>query len=361
MSLNIKTTKLHEMLTRAVKGVGNNKMIPITSLLAIELKKNVLTLMTTDGTNYLNIIEHNVDGDDFYIVVEADTISKLIARMTCENVSLDIKENSLEVVGNGTYKIDIPLNENGEHIVFPSGKRKDKKKGKSYKVKNSTIQTILTSVKPSLAVTLEEPCYTGYYVGDSVVGTDSIKLASYNEKLFDSAVLVRPETMELLAVITDDEFTVKIVDSSIECISSNCEIYTTAMEGIEDYSIDAINDLIQVEMPNTIKLSKNEVLQALDRIVLFVGAYDKNIVNVTFADRAMVVESKATNGVESITAVSDDEIGEFSCALDVFMFQQQVKALTSDTFELQYGDEKAIKIKDTGADIIQILALASEE
>lgn len=55
MKLQIKTTKLQEMLARAIKGASNNKLIPLTSLIAISLKDGELTLITTDATNYLYV------------------------------------------------------------------------------------------------------------------------------------------------------------------------------------------------------------------------------------------------------------------------------------------------------------------
>ena len=60
MKLTINAVKLQEMVSRASKGVGNNKLIPITSLNCIEVKDNVLTLITTDATNYLYITDSQV-------------------------------------------------------------------------------------------------------------------------------------------------------------------------------------------------------------------------------------------------------------------------------------------------------------
>lgn len=359
MYLAINTAKFQEMLVKAVKGAGNNKMIPVTSLLAIKLENERLSLITTDGNNVLHIIEDGIKGDYFYVVVEADTISKLIARMTCETVTLEVTDNYLQVKGNGTYNIDIPLNESGEPIKFPEGKLNKKGKATPYEVSRSDVQLILNAIKPSVAVTLEEPCYTGYYIGDSVIGTDSNRIAAYDKKLFDKDALVSPEMMELWAVMTDDKFTVTVIDNYVVCKSSNCEIYGLLLRGIEDYSIDAINTLIEVDMPNTITLSKNEVLQALDRIALFVGVYDKNIVKLEFADNAVTISSKATNGVETIHAVGDERIEseDFTCYVDITMLQSQVKAVADSVFELEYGADNAIKLQDAASDVTQILAL----
>ena len=55
MKLTITTAVFQEMLNRAIKGAGLNKLLPLTSLIAIKVKDKVLTLITTDGSNTLYI------------------------------------------------------------------------------------------------------------------------------------------------------------------------------------------------------------------------------------------------------------------------------------------------------------------
>ena len=71
--------------------------------------------------------------------------------------------------------IDIPLDENGEFIVYPNPLATEKKPKKVSigEIHLSTIKTILTSCKPALATTMETPVYTNYYAGDTVIATDT--------------------------------------------------------------------------------------------------------------------------------------------------------------------------------------------
>ena len=119
MKLTIGTTKLQDMVARASKGVGNNKLIPITGLICIEVKDNKLTLITTDATNYLYIMDDKFVNDDFYAVVDANMFAKLISKMTCENIVLTVSDGVVAVKGNGNYKIELPLDENGQPIKYP--------------------------------------------------------------------------------------------------------------------------------------------------------------------------------------------------------------------------------------------------
>ena len=88
--LTIKTAKLQDMVSRVVKGAKNDKVLPITQMMAIRLQDNVLTLITTSVTTTMYIREEKVDGNDFYVVVPVDVFSKLISKLTCENITLEV-------------------------------------------------------------------------------------------------------------------------------------------------------------------------------------------------------------------------------------------------------------------------------
>lgn len=356
MKLILKTEKLKEMVSRAVKGVGNNKLIPLTSLMAIEVKDNKLTLITTDATNYLYITEDKVVADDFYIVVDATTFSKLVSKMTCENITLEVKTGVLNVKGNGNYKIELPLDENGEPIKYPDPvDRLDLSSATQKTINRTTVQVILETIKPALAVTLENPCYTGYYIGDDVVATDTYKIASMDVNLLGANRLVSPEFMDLLAVMTNEKITVMYTDTDIVCSTPDCTVYGKFMDGIEDYAIDAIMDLVNTDIDSFCSVPKNALLQLLDRLSLFVGPYDKNAIHLTFTQNGLQVSSKATNGIEIIDYIASDNFKDFTCAIDIQMLTQEVKAISNDVIELYYGEDNAIKMTDGNITIIVAL------
>lgn len=358
MKLILKTEKLKEMVSRAVKGVGNNKLIPLTSLMAIEVKDSKLTLITTDATNYLYIIEDKVVADDFYVVVDANTFSKLISKMTCENVTLEVKSGIyvLEVKGNGNYKIELPLDENGQPIKYPDPVTTiDLSTAIEKTINRSTVQVILETIKPALAVTLETPCYTGYYVGNQVVATDTYKIASMDVNLLGASRLISPEFMDLLSVMTAEKISVAMTDTDIVCSTPDCIVCGKFMEGIEDYAIDAITNLVNTEIDSFCSVPKSAILQLLDRLSLFVGTYDKNAIHLTFTQDGLQVSSKAANGVELINYVSSDNFKDFTCSIDIQMLMQEVKAISNDVIELHYGEDNAIKMTDGNITIIVAL------
>ena len=363
MKLSINTPKLQEMVGRSIKGAGNNKLIPLTSLMAIELKNNTLTLITTDATNYLYIAEDKVAGDDFYVVVDANTFFKLISKMTCETITLEINKglSALEVKGNGDYKIELPLDEDGRPIKYPDPVSKLNLSGDTSAgvVNRSTIQVILETIKPALATTLENPCYTGYYMGDRVVATDTYKIASMDIKLFGEAKLISPELLDLLDVMGAEKISVDISSNDVVYSTPDCVVYGKFMEGIEDYAIDAILGLLNTEFESFCSVPKGELLQLLDRLSLFVGPYDKNSIDLTFTKTGLQVSSKAANGIEIINYIASENFKDFTASIDIQMFTQEVKAIQNDVIELYYGEDNAIKMTD--GNITIIVALLEDE
>lgn len=346
MKLTIKTEKLKDMVSRAIKGVGNNKLIPLTSLMAIQLKEGKLTLITTDASNYLYIMEDKIVGDDFYSVVDANVFSKLISKMTSDNVALTIKDGSLEIRGNGTYKIELPLDENGEYIKYPDPYSVMDDLKDCGEVNRTTISAILETVKPALAVTLDDPQYTGYYMGEQVVGTDTFKIASMDIQLFDEAKLISPELLDLIAVMRTEKIKVDMFGDDIIYSTPDCVVVGKIMEGLEDFAIDPIMELVDTEFDSSCSVSKSEMLSLLDRLSLFVGPYDKNAIDLTFTRNGLQVSSKATSGIETLDYVSSSNFTDFTCSIDIQMLTQEVRSVSSDVIEMYYGEDNAIKIVD---------------
>lgn len=359
MKLVLNANLLQTMVAKSMKGASCNKMIPITGLMAIQLKDHELTLITTDATNYLYIVEDKVDGEDFYVVVQAEMFSKLISKLTCESVTLEVKDNTLNVKGNGNYKIELPLNEEGELIKYPDPLAKDNSLESVGEINLSTVRLVLNTSKAALATSLEVPCYTGYYAGDKIVSTDTYKICGIDIQLFDEPALISAETMDLLNVFTDEKIQVFRAGNTIEFVTNSGIVYGKLMDNIEDYQIDAISGLLDQEFASSCKISKAELLRLLDRLSIFVSAYDKNGIYLTFTQNGLQIESKQANSCELINYSESSNFKPFTCCIDIEMLNSQVKANTSDCIEIHYGEENAIKLQE--GNTTQIIALLEDD
>ena len=358
MKLSINTVLLQEMVSRAMKGASQNKLIVLTGLMAIELKDKQLRLITTDGSNYLYIRQDKVEGDDFYVVVQVEQFSKLISRLTSENTTLEVDGSILTITGNGTYKIGLQMDEEGNLIQYPDPVTEFKFEGEAEEINLTTIKTILTTNKAALAVTMEMPAYTGYYVGERVVSTDTYKICGLDVSVFEEPMLISPEMMTLLDVMTEEKIQVDVADDVLVFTTPDCVVYGHKMEGIEDYQIDAITQLLTQDFDSFCKVSKTDLLAALDRIALFVDQYDNKAITLTFTKDGLNISSKQSSGVEVLPYIASDKFKAYTCKIDIVMLTTQVKALATDAVTIHYGNERSIKM--TEGNITQVIALLEE-
>lgn len=359
MKFTTKTVVFQEMVNRVVKGTSMNKLIPLTSLMLIEVKDKRLRLVTTDASNYL-YISQDMDAEDFYVVVQVDKFSKLIQKITAEELTLELQNNGLVVTaGKGTYTIELP-EENGELVKYPDPLEKsfEPEEGTTQEIKLITIKTILNTNKASLAVTMEDPQYTGYYASNKIISTDGSKVCCLNIPIFNEPMLVAPEVMNLLDVMTAETIYADIKDDIVVFSSSDCTVYSHKMDGIENFAVDTINDLLEEQFNSSCKLPKNELLSVLDRISLFIDKFDEGIIRLTFTEGGLNISSNKTTGIETLAYMENNDFVPYTCQLDVKCLQDLIKSVAADSFILGYGNENTIKIVD--GNVTQLLVVMDE-
>ena len=357
--LVLNTAMLKEMVGKSFKGAGMNRLLPITQMMCIRLKDNVLELITTDSTNYFYVRQDKIEGSEFYAVVGAEQFSKLISKMTCDSVTLTRIDSAIEVKGNGKYMVPLQYDEDGLVVSFPDPLKDFKAEGESIEIMGSTVDVILNAVKPSLATTLETPCYTGYYVGDRVVGTDQMVISVLDASLFNEAILVSPEVMDLIGLMDSEHIDVDFQDDITVFSNPKYVVYSHNMEGIEDFEVDAIVSYTEMDFPSMCKLPKNSLLQLLDRLSLFVSDFDNGGIELTFTKEGLQVSSLTSNGVDLIPYIESEDFNDFTCKMDLSTLLKQLKTQVSDAIEMWYGDDNAIKLID--GNVIQIIGLLEDD
>ena len=354
--LTVSTTQLQAMLAKAVRGAGNNKLIPMTSLVVIEAKDGNLTLTTTDKTNYLRV-RTELEGGDFYAVVNIELLAKLVAKMTSETTTLELTDKYLNVIGNGKYQIDLPLDEDGEKIVLPNPISPfDEDEKPVGKVNSSTIANILASIKSALLTTMDYPWYTCYYVGENdTLATDTYTVGSYAKGFLNTPNLVSSEAMDLVGLLLDD-IEIYIRDNKMLFWAKNGCVLATIPDGADRFSVEDIRTLVEQDFDYSCKIAKTSMLNLLDRISLFVGVYDNGEITLTFTKDGLEVTSKYAN--EKIKYAEEVNIGDFTCKTDINTLTAQIKSQLGGTIELQYGRDNAIKLID--GDVTSVVALLEE-
>ena len=368
MKFTITTAVLQEMLTKSTKCASNDNQRPLTGMIAIQLKDNVLTLITSSATNYLYVQKDKIAGEDFYVVVPVEIFSKLVSKLTAENTTLELEDNNLIVKSGGTYTIEVSIDEEGELTKYPSPiKSEEFDKFVSYPIKKSTLNLILSVNSASVAegeMAKDLPeVYTGYHMSDSVVTTDSIKMCGIGIKICDEPILVRPETMKLTDVFTEENLEIRISDDSrgnknivITSVDNlDCIIVSKLLENMEEFAIKDINNLLSSDFASSCAVSKVKLAQALDRLALFVNKLDDFALNLTFTKDGLKLSNKKSSSEEVIAYEASDDFNPYSCILDINALINQIKAVPGDLVNIYYGNDIAVKFED--GNITQMIAL----
>lgn len=359
MKFTVNTEILQNMVSKVIRCSSNNKLIPITSLMSIKVADGIFTLTTTDATNYFYVqSKDKVDCENFEVSVIADTFTKLIQKTTTKTVSLDIEDGVLQVTGNGDYKLELPLDENGSVIKFPN-KLPDSEPTPVNVINKSSIEKMLNYNKASLAVGVEIPALCHYYCGESIITSDVTTMCKTDIKMFDKPLLLTAQMVELLGVMTDDKVNVWYSDSEILLWDSTSTIYAPLTEGVETYPADTLLGHIATEMESSCKVSREAVVNLLDRLSLFVSSYDKKWVYVTFTDKGIVFSSKTSSGTELVPYISSENFKAFTSGIDIEVLKGILSTQTGEALEMSYGSDLFIKL--TAGNVTQLVAWADDE
>lgn len=364
MKLKVKTSVFQAMVSKALKGMGNNKMVPITTFIGIEMVKNRLCLHTMDGTNYLDVFAPaKIEGEDFKLVIAADQFSKLVSKTTAEYIELEVDEDKLNFKGNGEYKIEIPMDE-GELIVFPAMPTYPEDATKK-EIQVTTIKKILGTNSKALARTMEEPVYTGYLFADKVLTTDSYVVCVNDMQVLDDKKLFTESFLNLLTLSDNEKLQLFYTDDGqLWAEGDHIKIYgntlqsTTGEDYVEDYPYDSIMEYVNGEFPSSCSVSRAALDSIIDRLSLFITPYDKNGLKFQFTKKGLIVSSKTSTGTEMVPYTKSENFADFECELDVETLKSQLSAQEGESVNIFYGHDSAIKMVD--GKVTQIVSLLGD-
>lgn len=360
MILTVNTQLLKEMVNKAIKGAGMNRQLPITNMMLIEIADNKLNLLTTDGTNTLVVKTDKCETiENFYVVVPIDIFSKLINKTTCESVILNLEENNLLVKGNGSYRISLPLDEEGL-VKFPKPKDIVTVEDKNEMIKNSFIKSVINTNKASVAKTYEVPCLTGYYIGEEMVISSDENNACYNRiNLLNDNVLVSTKVLDLLALSNYEEIKYVRKQNYLMFFAEDLTLYTQELEGKDIFPVEPLMELYNnTTFKSSCKVPKILLQSVIDRLMLFIEPYDKNAVTFTFTQNGLQISSRKMSGIEIVNYTASEGFEPFIAIVDVVSLKAQIDAYQGEEIEIWYGLSNALKLQN--GNITQIISLLEE-
>lgn len=362
MSVSINTSVLQRLLNKVSKGASNNKLLALTSLVYIRLKEGKLQLTTTDMTNYVTATEYNVVGEDFSVVVLLESFSKLVAKTTTQEIVLDLSEKSLKFVGNGTYNIELPTNEEGMPINFPMYNFTPNSEPIS--IKYSDIKSIINSNKSCLAQDMTQPVLTYYYCGDNVISADQYNICINSAvELWGKPLLISSIMMDLIGLFGDDNISVSISDEAIMFSSPTYCVYGKLFNAVADYPAEPIEAYLSTDFQYECLISRELLIGAIDRLSIFVDKLDSGKLVFEFTQKNITVYNANRTSYETIPYIGSTDMsrtGNFTCNINSELVKAQLMSNTDDNLHIYYGEIPGSCIKIVDGDIVKITSLMED-
>lgn len=366
MKFTVNAEKCLAIVSDVAKGVGNNKLLPITGMIGIEIADGKLQFSATDGANILRISTEETSDEDGYVTVSADMFVGLVSKLAdCSAISFESTDKVLAITGLkgirpvGTYKLELPLNDEGKVVKFIDldEKKNNTTGGAVYDIPVSVIEEMRNSCKQALATDVSESCYANYLVGDKIVSTDRTRAVFVDSNVVDDKAhfLLGRNFVELLSLM-EENVTLTVSSNGMYATDGHgTEVFSNMNGSIADYNETAIKGMLSMQFPSMCKIKKAELINTLNRMTLFSSKFDNNGIDIDFKDDKMVIKSVKGSAVEEIEYSEFANVQPCDIRIDVLLLMSHIKAYASDTVELFFGNPTCIKLVD--GNVTQIIAL----
>ena len=352
--MKIDTSILKNMLSAASR-CKPSKLLEITNYYELDFSVEGISLRATDGVNFITINHPTKCDEEMTVIVKADQFSKLINKTTKDTVTLKLMDNYLEIKGNGTYKVEIVSDE-----VYPT---LDIDVDKEFMITYTTLSnTILDGAKAKSTSPNDGVLYS-YLLRDSqIITADAIKVYSteLEGEYLDDVELLIPPTLATLLQSIDVEKVIFMVNKDctlLRAVGQNVIITGALQEGAAEYP--NVMPLLNSKYPYTCEVNVKEVLQAVDRLNLFVGLYDKGIIDLVFSDVNMTIAT-SSKSVEAVEYTKGIDLPEpFMISVNGGYLRDLFSAVDEPTVTIEFGTDETIKL--CTKDSIMLLATADEE
>ena len=345
--MEILTTELKKLVEGVSAGVGNVKLLPATSYVKVHGEKGRLKLTATDGINFLTVSTMVAEQEEFGpIVVQAESFIKLPGKTTKPSMKLTVLPDSLEMSGNGKYRVPvISLND------FPSVSFEPEKvlvSGLSVE----SLKKMFGPNKTAVATDMTYPMLTGYLVNKGVVTTDKIRMVLNTSDSFmpEDRILLSQRFVDLLGGFSSDIVLEVSKEGNIRASSADKSLIGPQLAGIGQYP--DLNPFFGLSPKGQFSVDKEEMLAVLDRIMLFVDSESDYGVKLSHSSGTELIVSDLKGSSEERIEFSGWENGPFSIDLNTKYFVELLSSLSEKKVNIQYEEGLPVKLVEGNVNIL---------
>lgn len=352
--MKLKTKEFGKVCSIIKDAIDTKNTSLITETLELNANGKVLELCVTNREYYVKTTFELEEETTLTAAVNAQLFLNLMSKLTTEYIDIKVNDKVLNIKSNGNYKI--PMIFNGDALIkLPVISIENITH--SMNVSSSVLQSILVHNSKELQRgTPVKPVQNYYYIDKEgcLTFTSGACVNNFSlpedVKLLLSAKVVKLfklfKSAETVSVsIGKDRLTDEIMQTKIMFKTDNITLTSVMSDSnlIASVPVTTIRNMANQECPYSIKIAKQTLLDALDRLKLF--AVDKNYGKFTFMPDKLVISDWTGANVETIEygTVYGTLENNYKAVFNIGGLQLIVDDQDSpDLITLNFGDHRAL-------------------
>lgn len=335
--------------------VDNNSLSQLTEVLELKVHDNLLSLSVTNKEYYVTVNIPVDESEDFCATINAEVFLKLISKITTETVEFSLTDKFLVVKGNGTYKL--PLVFEGDKLMqLPTISINNVLN--DFEISTKTLLSILNLNSVQLGVgVISNPVQKYYYLDSegALTFTSGATVNTFtlpeNIKLLLNARLVKLfklfDTDVVRFVYGKDPISEEIDVAKVSFSTDTIKL--SAVLSCDDtllsrVPVEKIRSLAEKEPPYSVTISRQEVLETLERFSLFTSSSVMSSITIQFDNTSILVSDNQGNSTERIfyDTTNYDIDTPYTTMLDLSEFSRILDSHKERNIKVSFGNGTAI-------------------
>ncbi len=348
MKLKIEQKKLFENLNYVIRGVSSKNLIPILNCIKFELTNEGLNLLSTDNDiaikTFIPATEIEKIEEQGEVVVSGRYIYEIVRKLPNEIINLEeITSDILEIsTKSSSFKLncnlvsdfpDIDLSLNDNPIILEQKTLKNIINQTAFAASMQENRPVLTGIN----IKIEDNILTATATDSYRVAQKKILLDNANNNI-DIVVPVR-NINELIKMLNSEEDTIElhIFENKVIFKFNNILMMSSLINGV----FPNVKQWIPNEFALQIKLSLDELYNAIDRASLLTSEAEKNTLKLEIKENEAIISSniQEIGNVKEKLNILNENNQEFLIAFSSKYMMDAIKTLNSEFVILSFNTE----------------------
>ena len=352
----IKTNEIKELCSKILAAVDSSELSILADKLQLYTKDDTLYLAVSNNKYFVKVKFILPGKENFNATLKASLFLKLISQTTSEIIDLSIADSFMVVKGNGTYKLPL-VYDNDKLLELPEIVINNKTS--EFDIETSILNSILVfNTKELNKGAVNKQVQMMYYVDEEGAITftsgacvNKFTLPCPIKILFDQQVvklfkIFKGEKVKF--AIGYDALSEELVQTKVsfeDDTTTLTAILSSNDNLINSVPVTAIRNRAYKDYAYSISINREELLQAINRIMLFtttgLTAYGK----FTFGDEAVSIADSRDANEEIIKYSSASNIVDpYEARLDLKDVKLTLENCTEQNITMNFGDKAAFVI-----------------